>query len=144
MLCSLCMLLMLTMASPIHSANIPGRTHCPEGYILWPVDSTCHQGPCGDNQVLRDHQQGPYCDYIEDNNDNDNDNNDTETEEVKENVDYNPDKEVSAWSLGTVIEHPPGAVKVRRKNLTDMKYFSCWGDCLKSYESCFFSTLFIL
>jgi len=112
MLCSLCMLLMLTMASPIHSANIPGRTHCPEGYILWPVDSTCHQGPCGDNQVLRDHQQGPYCDYIEDNNDNDNDNNDTETEEVKENVEYNPDKEVSAWSLGTVIDHPPGAVKV--------------------------------
>ena len=70
--------------------------------------------------MLRDHQQGPYCDYIEDNNDNDNDDNDTETEEVKENVDYNPDKLESAWSLGTVIDHPPGAVKVRRTNLTDM------------------------
>ena len=59
-----------------------------------------------------DHQQGPYCDFIEDHNDTDNGGNDTETEEPKENVEYNPDEEVSAWSLGTVIEQPPAGIKV--------------------------------
>ena len=59
---------MSSLTTHIESSIIPGRTDCSEGYILWPIDSTCHrpfyQGPCGPNQVLIDHQQGPYCEFI--------------------------------------------------------------------------------
>jgi len=51
-------------------AVVPGRTGCPEGYILWPVDLTCHrpyyQGPCGPGEVLIDQLQGPSCSSLGD------------------------------------------------------------------------------
>ena len=121
---------MLTMASPFLSANIPGRTHCSEGYILWPVDSTCHrpfyQGPCGPDQVLIDHQQGPYCDFIRDNEESTVDSEtDTETDDqTEEDIDDNHDSGLSAWSLGTVIKQPSAGPKVGRHNNKLSKAFN--------------------
>jgi hypothetical protein len=47
------------------TAGLSHRTACPEGYIQWPVDLTCHrpfsQGPCATDQHLVDHPQGPFC-----------------------------------------------------------------------------------
>ena len=97
-------LLMFSLTNLIESSRIPGRTDCSEGYILWPIDSTCHrpfyQGPCGPNQVLIDHQQGPYCQFIA--------NNDESENEGMDDVDVDE----SSWSLDTVIEQPPVGPRV--------------------------------
>lgn len=58
-----------------------------------------------------DHLQGPYCDYIRDTDNTevvDDDDDDEEGEEVEE----HPDEDVSAWSLGAVIQQPPAGTKV--------------------------------
>jgi len=86
-----------------YSSIIPGRTDCSEGYILWPIDSTCHRpfyrGPCGPDQILIDHQQGPYCEFtgteLED-----------ETGEDVGDVDQNLEDNENSWSLGSVITQP--------------------------------------
>ena len=72
----------LLLLCPARAAVVaPGRTGCPEGQLLWPVDSTCHppltrysllvlvtavhcRGPCGPGQVVKAHQQGPYCEHV--------------------------------------------------------------------------------
>ena len=99
-----CILLLLSLTNHIESSIIPGRTDCSEGYILWPIDSTCHrpfyQGPCGYNQVLRDHQQGPYCEFIANHDE-------SENEEIAD-----EDVDESSWSLGSVIEQPPVGTRV--------------------------------
>ena len=102
----ICILLMLSSTNQIQSSRIPGRTDCSEGYILWPIDSTCHrpfyQGPCGPNQVLIDHQQGPYCQFIANNDE-------SENEEI---ADEDVEDDGSSWSLVTVIEQPPVGPRV--------------------------------
>ena len=105
-----CIFLILSSSSQIQSSIIPGRTDCSEGYILWPVDSTCHrlayQGPCGPEQVLVDHQQGPYCQFIGDNDDSETD--DEDGEDFEQDVDM----QTSSWSVGSVIEQPPQGQRV--------------------------------
>jgi len=48
---------------------LQGRTECPEGYVLWPVDMTCHrpfsQGPCLPYQQLIADQEGTFCKNIQ-------------------------------------------------------------------------------
>ena len=101
---------MSSLPNHIYSSRIPGHTDCSEGYILWPIDSTCHrpfyQGPCGPNQVLIDHQQGPYCEFIGNNVESEND------EIADEDVEQHFDEDESSWSLGTVIEQPPVGQRV--------------------------------
>ena len=108
----ICILLMLSSINQIQSSRIPGRTDCSEGYILWPIDSTCHrpfyQGPCGPNQVLIDHQQGPYCEFIGNNDESENEGKADEDVEQRLDVDVGE----SSWSLGTVIEQPPVGTRV--------------------------------
>ena len=103
---------MLSLTNQIESSIIPGRTDCSEGYILWPIDSTCHrpfyQGPCGPNQVLIDHLQGPYCEFIGNNDESENE--EIADEDIEQRLDVDDDE--SSWSLGTVIEHPPVGPRV--------------------------------
>jgi len=65
-------------------AYLQGRTECPEGYVLWPVDSTCHrpfsQGPCLPYQQLIADQEGPFCKNIQEHQPSD-----------------------GAWSLGSIL-----------------------------------------
>ena len=101
-----------------YSSIIPGRTDCSEGYILWPIDSTCHRpfyrGPCGPDQILIDHQQGPYCEFtgteLED-----------ETGEDVGDVDQNLEDNENSWSLGSVITQPIASPDAPRVSLTQFK-----------------------
>ena len=92
---------MLSLTNQIQSSRIPGRTDCSEGYILWAIDLTCqrpfYQGPCGPNQVLIDHQQGPYCEFIGNNAESENEG--KSDEDVEQRLDVDDDK--SSWSLGS-------------------------------------------
>ena len=101
---------MFSLTNLIESSRIPGRTDCSEGYILWPIDSTCHrpfyQGPCGPNQVLIDHQHGPYCQFIANHAESENEG------KADEEIDQQFDVDESSWSLGTVIEPPPVGTRV--------------------------------
>jgi hypothetical protein len=55
----------ITVCLSVDSKTLSGRTDCPEGYVLWPVDSTCHrpfsQGPCAPYQQLINHPEVPFC-----------------------------------------------------------------------------------
>merc|ERR1712179_658555 len=97
------------MTSPIHSANIPGRTHCFGDFILQSIDSTCqktfYQGPCGHNQ-----HQRHYCNFIGDYINSDKQDNNAEKDETKEDV----DEEVSALSLLSKIQDPSAGQRVKR------------------------------
>ena len=91
-------LIIVSLASTALSSTIKGgRTECPEGYILWAKDSTCHrpllQGPCEHGQVLLlDHFQHALCSPV------------TQEEEDSDNGVGN------MWALGTIIKEQPQEV----------------------------------
>ena len=58
---SLLLSVLASLSSSVPGRIVQGRTECPEGYILWPEDSSCHRpyyrGPCSGGQVLINHPQ---------------------------------------------------------------------------------------